>query len=79
MNKRVISGVLTVLGILFIILSLVGFVPRIDADYDATSTLFVLGLVFLVVAFFMRRSYSGERGGLVIARSKKSGKRRKRR
>ncbi len=50
------------LGILLVLLSIVGFIPHIKTDYNATSMIFILGLVFLVAGFLLhqQKRNSGE-------------------
>ena len=77
MNRSVLSGVLTLIGIVLLLLSIVGFIPRIEVDYDVTSIFFVLGLVFLIIAFFMRSKDSGERGARIVTLSQGKGGKKK--
>ncbi len=68
---RKVSLVLGILGIVLVLLSIVGFIPKVSADYDATSTLFILGLVFLVIAFFLKRASGGKGVKKILVKRKK--------
>ena len=66
--------ILNALGILFVALSFIGFIPKAAVNYDLTSTIFIIGLIMLVLAFLMHPA--GKLGGL-SKKSKKTTKRKK--
>lgn len=72
MNRKVINLLIS-LGFLFIILSIVGFIPKINVDYGITSTIFIIGLVLLVFAFFIKGRSSGR--GKRVTKVKKNKRR----
>ncbi len=75
--KDTLVIVLTVFGIALVFLGLVGFIPGIHATYgvspdlyQTTSLFFILGLVFLVIAFLLKQS-SGRKRVAVKKRRKR--------
>ncbi len=66
--KDAITTVLIIFGIILVLLGLVGFIPGIHATYgvspdlyQTTSLFFILGLVFLVIAFLLKQSSGRKR------------------